>query len=104
MRFCFCFSSRFILNYLRDSYIGLDSFGEEDLHFLEELSHEAQFFNIAGLCADISRRRVFFLFWFSPTAFAKRYFISQAVLNAILAAACAKRYARVVFALLLLLL
>lgn len=47
---------RFILNYLRDSYIGLDSFGKEDLHFLEELSHEAQFFNIAGLCADISRR------------------------------------------------
>ncbi|CAN0315345.1 unnamed protein product [Ascophyllum nodosum] len=47
---------RFILNYLRDSYIGLDSFGEADLHFLEELSHEAQFFNISGLCADISRR------------------------------------------------
>ncbi|CAM9552196.1 unnamed protein product, partial [Scytosiphon promiscuus] len=47
---------RFILNYLRDSYIGLDSFGKEDLHFLEELSHEAQFFNIGGLCSDISRR------------------------------------------------
>eukprot|EP00903_Cladosiphon_okamuranus_P019876 g18269.t1 len=47
---------RFILNYLRDSYIGLESFGKEDLHFLEELSHEAQFFNIAGLCSDISRR------------------------------------------------
>ena len=51
-------SGRFILNYLRDSYIGLDSFGEADLRFLEELSHEAQFFNISGLCADISRRRV----------------------------------------------
>ncbi|CAN0093241.1 unnamed protein product [Ectocarpus sp. 12 AP-2014] len=47
---------RHILNYLRDSYIGLESFGKEDLHFLEELSHEAQFFNIAGLCSDISRR------------------------------------------------
>lgn len=50
-----CFFS-FILNYMRDSYIGLESFGKEDLHFLEELSHEAQFFNIAGLCSDISRR------------------------------------------------
>lgn len=50
------FLFRHILNYLRDSYIGLESFGKEDLHFLEELSHEAQFFNIAGLCSDISRR------------------------------------------------
>ncbi|CAM9562374.1 unnamed protein product, partial [Phaeothamnion confervicola] len=47
---------RHILNYLRDSYIYLDSRGTADLHFLEELLQEAQFYNVSGLCEDVARR------------------------------------------------
>ncbi|CAM9327371.1 unnamed protein product [Choristocarpus tenellus] len=47
---------RHILNYLRDNYIGLESFGAGDLRFMEELLQEAQFFNVSGLCQDLSRR------------------------------------------------
>mmetsp|Transcript_2270 Transcript_2270/g.3230 ORF Transcript_2270/g.3230 Transcript_2270/m.3230 type:complete len:204 (-) Transcript_2270:112-723(-) len=47
---------RHILNYLRGNRINLDTLGLESLSFMDELLLEAQYFNINGLCEDLSRR------------------------------------------------
>jgi hypothetical protein len=47
---------RYILNYMRDGRICLDGRGAPHTGFLEELLVEAQFYNLSGLCDELTGR------------------------------------------------